>query len=366
VLINGSRPNLRGPHRELLISACKAGRIDWSLVYSAAIEHRVAPLVYRNLQGCGVADSMLPGEVSSAFRDLTRGAVVNNLHLVQAIARAAAFFDQREHEVLLVKHAALSVRMRGLFELTMSDDTDLVIRPRGEHPDLIKAPRYRWSEYNKPDPTWELVDAYYASDEYRRHELIFEIDNRIHHDIMWNGVISIDFRKVWAEAEGGLIEGISVLVPDIPDMILMSAINLFRKRHIRLRNVVEIGELCDQADEPEWDALHRKARDYGCESLVFAALHTSMALFGADICFPRLEAFRPGALRSIATAFVTRRISPCAGCRSHGPGPGRPLLPARRGPGDLARRALALSPRQLARHIIFAGLIPRMIHPPGC
>ena len=375
ILINCSRLHLDEVQRDRVISASAHGEVNWELVYSAAVAHKIAPLVYQKLRSCESINNSIPAKVVHEFESVLRWNAFKNAIVRERMAELAAYFDSRSHDVLLLKHAALSVQIRELFDLTMSDDIDIVVRPKGEMRDRLDerylwrirpwmiADRFqkaaRWNAHNTPDHTSDLIRKFEAERDPWRRFFHFELDSRIHHDIVWGGVIPIDFRMVWQDAIVAQVDGRPVYVPDVHDSIIMSAITVHRKPYIRLRNIAEIHELVEHREKLNWQAFVRKVCAYQCNYLVYSALHATRALLGSHLPESDLEALRPGALRGRAITFINRHASPSAICRSHTPGE-RSRIP-RRGHRDLARRFLALNGRQLMRFLWFRIVLERIL-----
>jgi hypothetical protein len=373
ILIACSRLHFNEVHRDRVTSACDRGKIDWELVCSAAGAHKIAPLVYQNLRSCRQVNDFLPAKVVDEFQNAQRWNAFKNAVSMKRIAELATYFDSREHDVLLLKHAAFSVRLRRLYDVTMSDDLDVVVRPKGELPHRLDE-RYVWkmcswmvaNRFRKVlrcviqdpwDPTYSFINDFRAMHDPWRRLIGIELDNRIHHDLA--SAIPIDFRKVWQEANPGRVDGIMVYVPDLHDLIIMSTVNFHFKPYLRLRNIAEIHELIQYEKDFDWDVLLRKVRAYQCNSLVYSALHTTKAVLECDLPQSVLTALRPGAVRCRAIALINRRVSPSKICRPRNPD-GIPRAP-RRGLIDLARRFLAMDGRQLLRFVWFRIMLHRLL-----
>ena len=113
---------------------------------------------------------------------------------------------------------------------------------------------------------------------------------------MWNGVIPVDFRRIWEDADRGRIGSSPVFVPDVHDMIIVSTVNVFRKPFLALKSMVELDELVRLGSDLDWTVLAKKAHDYRCGTLVYAALHAARAVLGGDHLEAGLRTLRPRAL----------------------------------------------------------------------
>jgi Uncharacterised nucleotidyltransferase len=357
ILIACSALEPSAQHRDRLVSICQRAAIDWDVVYHAAVAHKIAPLVHQNLKRFEPLIGALPPRIADDFAQVSRRTSVRNRIVANGIADIAQYFDRRAHDVLLVKHTAYYLKLKSLYDVTMSDDCDLVVRPRAEAGETDRRP-YLWSAHHIPNATWQVIDELMVSNDPRLRLLRPEIDNRLHHDVVWNGVIPIDFQRIWTDAEAHQIEAKSVYVPDVHDLIVISAVNLFRKPTLRLRNIVEIHELIRAETNFDWNVLAAKVRQYQCDSLVYSALHATRALLGSDFGDAQLKSLKPSIFRTWGLAAVNRRISPSATHRKTSlcdrPGP------SRRGISDVARRAFALDIQQLSRFLWFRIILRRV------
>lgn len=373
ILIACSRLHLEDVHRNRVSLACGRGEVDWELVCSAAVAHKVAPLVYKNLQSCGPVNDVVPRKIVDQFQNITRWNALKNAIATKQIAEMATYFDSRSYDLLLLKHVALSVRLPHMYDVITSDDIDVAVRPNGEFPDRFDE-RYLWRIrqwmvadrfrkvsrcfiHDNRDPTDVVLNEFRALGGPSRCVGV-ELENRIHHDVVWAGVIPIDFREIWRDANRAQVDGRPVYVPDLHDLIIMSAVNVHRKPYPRLRNIAEIHELVRFGRDLDWDVLVRKAQAYQCNILVYSALHATRAVLECDLPESVLTALRPGAVRRRAIALINRRVSPSAIRRPRKPG-GRPQG-ARRGLRDLARRFVALNGRQLIRFVWFRIILHRI------
>jgi hypothetical protein len=346
ILIACCALELDARQRDRLVAACGGGTVDWDLVYRAAVTHKIAPLVHYHLKLCEPLIGALPDDVTAKFTQVSRRNRVRNRIVANGIADIAGYFDRRSHDILLLKHTAYYLSLKPLYDMTMSDDFDLVIRPRSEAAEVEGAP-YLWSANSNSDSTWKVIDDLMVSNDPRLRLLHLEVDNRLHHDVVWNGVIPVDFRRIWTDARVHQVEGTSVYVPEINDLIAITAVNIFRKPFLRLRNVLEIHELIRSEKNLDWDALAKKVRSYQCGSLVYSALYATRAVLGSDLRDEDLKSLKPGGFRKWGLALVNRRISPSERCRDISMSDR--FDRSQRGVSDLARRFFALDIRQIGR-----------------
>jgi hypothetical protein len=336
-----------GPEQRERVRSASRGNIDWRSIASAAVAHKIAPLVFQNLKRCEDHTGPIPADVWANLRQSAMRCGARNLRFGSNIAFVAAYFHAHAHDVLVLKHASYFFAHRPLFDLTMADDLDLAARPVAEANETFDAP-YRWSSNGIPDSTWAVIDGLVDRKDPRLGPLRLEIDNRLHHDIVWNGVIPVDFRRVWADATVYHIDGQAVHVPRVDDLIIISAINIFRKPFVRLRNLLEIREIIQLQPAFDWDALAKKSRAYTCGSIVHSALATVRATLGWNVDARLWKDLRTAPLRARAiNHFSSRACSPSTDGRSSQI-------------ANLVRRGLAFDARQVARFIWFRLILRRV------
>lgn len=358
ILVACSRLHFDEEQRDRATSACGRGDVDWGLLYSAAVAHQVAPLVYRNLRSSESLEAVIPVDVAEKFRDVSRRNALKNAMAPGGIAAMAAYFDGHAHDVLLLKHVAFFVFMRDLYELTMAQDADVVVRPREAAGDRDGG-RYLWSNYKKSDATWSLIDDYVARNDPRWRHVGIEVDNRLHHDVVWNGVLAIDFRRVWGDALRHRLEDRVVYTPDVHDLLIISSVNMHRKPRPRVRDLVQIHELVRREKDLDWERLARKVHAYRCNSLVYSALLATKSVMGCEMPQAGLRGLMKPGLKGRAISLLNRDVSPAACCTP--PAASVHHLGLDRGLGDVARRALALSLPQLLRFVVFRLVMSRLL-----
>jgi hypothetical protein len=302
ILIACTRLDFGDVERERVMLARRQGPIDWDLLCRAAIAHRVANLVDSNLKKCGPICGEIPDEVRHRFSTLGAINQASRALALDNLTRVIPYFHQNSHDVMVVKGAALDIRLPQAYRSTMSDDVDIVVRPRD-----------RAADREAEEQTWLIIDRllYYRP----RWAYRIEIDNQRHHDVVWNGVLPIDFRRVWDDAIETELCDTTIFLPCDLDLLLMACINVHRKRILRLRSLLDIAEIIKSNPHLDWDGLARRSRDFGCPALVYSAILATRETIGCASTDADFRTLRVGSLRSGAVRFVIRRVSPSRGAR---------------------------------------------------
>jgi hypothetical protein len=161
---------------------------------------------------------------------------------------------------MLLKGAALDLLVYAEPWVASSRDTDLLVRP---------LPGFRPGSEER-----ELRAALYRAG--------IECDLEAHHDVDMNGVLPIPFARIWEDAQPVDFRGQEAWVMSPEDLLISLCINSCRKRFRRLKGLFDIAETI-AAGNLDWERLTRKALDYRCEGIVFAALLTTELAVGCDL-----------------------------------------------------------------------------------
>ncbi|MES1211160.1 MAG: nucleotidyltransferase family protein, partial [Acidobacteriota bacterium] len=254
--------------------------INWINLAATAERHGVLPIVGANLRRCDPAVLQLPASLAERLETAVfENALLKErdaMHLAEALARLRAV----RLEAMLLKGAALDLLVYAEPWVAVSRDTDLLVRPL---PGFQAGPEER-----------ELRSALYREG--------IECDLNRHHDVDMNGVLPIPFARIWQDARPIDFRGQAAWVMSPEDLLISLCINSCRKRFRRLKGLFDIAETvrrgADPAWEIDWERLARKARDYRCEGIVFAALLTAAETVGCGLPDGHLET--PGPLGSLS------------------------------------------------------------------
>lgn len=280
ILFACARQDFQPRHRERvedLVRGPGPGRpIDWERLAATAERQGVLPVAGANLRRCDPAVLRMAEPLAER---LEVAAFENALRKEQDAARlAAALARLREVglEAMLLKGAALDLLVYAEPWVASSRDTDLLVRP---------LPGFR------PGPEERAV----RRELYRRG---IECDLEEHHDVNMNGVLPIPFARIWRDARPVRFRGQAAWVMAPEDLLISLCINSCRKRFLRLKGLFDIAETVRLLADLDWDRLARKACDYRCEGIVFAALSTAAVTVGCELPEGALDGLGLGAVRA--------------------------------------------------------------------
>lgn len=293
LLFECCRQHLLPTHVDRISEIVRTRGFSWDDVWSVAVNHGVAPLIWSNLQKCDGVAPHIPSDIRDQFERCSRHNKLLKSLFAQRTRGVLEFFGQRSINVLLLKGAALDATVYRQPWYTLSSDIDLMI------PCLQ-------SEY----PTEDLP-ALHALVRGRtvleRHATV-EFEWARHHDVSMNGLLPVDYADVWRRARPIHIEDQTAFVMCPEQMLLAACINSCRKRFFRLKCLCDINETV-RANEIDWDLFARMARQWRCEAIVYAALLIASMTLECPVPLLLHEDLGIPMLRRQLISFVCRRRS---------------------------------------------------------
>jgi hypothetical protein len=127
-----------------------------------------------------------------------------------------------------------------------------------------------------------------------------ECDFYEHHDLNINGVLPVDFDRIWADAGRIHYKEYTAYVMAPEDMLISVCINSCRKRFFRLKSLCDIAETTRKYAHMDWDKFIHKSRAYDCHPIVYTALSVADKTLGCGL--PQ------GLLRKLDIGFARQKI----------------------------------------------------------
>jgi hypothetical protein len=318
LLLLCARQDFQSEHRHAVGEICRGGTIHWDRLLATAESHGVLPIVGANLRRCDVS---LSAEVAGRLEL----AILENAALKERdadrLAAGLAALREVELEALLLKGTALDLLVYDEPWVAVSRDIDLSLRPTG--------PGWAKGKGREKEVRWALYS----------HGV--ECDLEGHHDVTLNGVLPLDFGRIWRDARPLSFRGQAAWVTSPEDLLVSLGVNACRKHFFRLKALFDLAETLRRGGPFDPARLAAIVREGRCGAVVAAALLAARELLGADLSADMLSALgvsrpRAGLLRLLVAAF--RRWGSFAG---HSPRLlGQALVIASLGPAELLRFAV--------------------------
>ena len=124
-----------------------------------------------------------------------------------------------------------------------------------------------------------------------------------------NGVLPVNFQRIWAEASRISFRGRDVFVMSPEDMLISTCINSCRKRYFRLKALADIAEIINKYDDLDWEELTNKAREYDCHNIVYTALLVTKMTVGCELPEGVLDKLAVSPIRMAIIRYLSQRMS---------------------------------------------------------
>lgn len=265
----------------------RARPIAWSQLFDLADQHLVAPLVYKNLQASVEAQALpIPTPILQRFK---ANAIENTIHQKrrrQKLRELLGYLHGEGMSVMLVKGIALTALVYQAAWYTCPDDIDLLL----EHP---KAKVRR--------------DQRAAIAGYAVHGI--ECDAFAHHDLNMNGILPVDFARIWRDARPLSFDDYPVYVMAPEDMLVTLCISSARKRYFRLKAMFDIAETVAAYPTLNWPLVAEKVQAYDVALIVYTALYLTQRYLGLSLPAHFLADLKVHPLRIWLIQQLCRRLS---------------------------------------------------------
>jgi hypothetical protein len=204
------------------------------------------------------------------------------------LERLLAFLNSKSIDAMLIKGTALEILVYDRPWATTTRDIDVVLD----------------------------IDAggFSKADQAAFHDLAggysLEYDFGTHHDVTMNGILPVDFQKVWADAQTSCYHDQPCLVMSMEDMLISLCVNSCRKRYFSLKSLLDIAETIRNCKGLDWQIVTAKARTYRCSYIVYTALLATQITIGSQLPVTLQRDLSVSPLRArIILLEIERRVS---------------------------------------------------------
>ena len=269
LLLLCTRQRLDRQQEAEITKLCNNHRLSWETVLATAVAHQVSPLVFHNLAQCEMASKAdmpdkpdMPEGVRNAFHHEMVGNLAAKDAMAGALGNALGWFRLHDLDVMLVKGTALDHRVYEEPWYTISGDIDLLLRPSDE-----PIGKELWSKLVEMNAGRPVIDVHRGR----------------HPDLVMNGVLPVDFTRIWADAEQTTVGEQPAWLMAIEHELVCACINSCRKRYFRLKSLCEIAELIRRYPDLSFDAVAQRATDWRCRGIVYTALVATKIAVGCEL-----------------------------------------------------------------------------------
>lgn len=287
LLLLCTRQHFTATHANQVRTLCQTTALDWGQLATMVHTQGVAPLFWRNLQQVGLDQITLPTPIAQQLQQSTYQNIAVKAGIIAKLAAIGAFCRTRGIDVLVIKGVALDLLV---YEQPwyIVHDVDLVFRPRNgslSATTVNEVARF----------FWQLPG--------------FEYEFNTHHDVTMNGVLPVDFARIWATATQILVRNEPIWVMDPVHLLITACINCGRKRFFQLKQLLAIASILEHYPALTGHAVATQARAYGCTKLVYAALRVAQTTVGCTLPAELIPQLAVPPLRAQLIDYLIRRTS---------------------------------------------------------
>ena len=282
LLLSSTRQQLDECHANQIRTLCRERALDWPQLVAIAQAQGIAPLLWHNLQQMGLA---LPAPIAQVLQQQCYQNIAVKAGVIAKLAAISAFCRTRGIDVLVIKGLALDLLVYAQPWYTINDvDLVLCAHTGALSPQVVaEVERFFW-----PLPG-------------------FEYEFNTHHDVTMNGVLRVDFARIWATATQILVRNEPLWVMDPVHLLITACINCGRKRFFQLKQLLAIASILEHYANLDGHAVATQARAYGCTKLVYAALRATQATVGCTLPAELLPQLGVPPLRAQLIDYLIRR-----------------------------------------------------------
>lgn len=259
ILFLCARQDFLPEHRDAVQDLAQGREIRWELLTKTAARHGVLPIAGANLRQCNLA---LPPDLRERLEIAVFESAAVRERDADRLATALARLREVELAAMLLKGTALTLLVYREPWVATSHDVDLVLRP---------------------GPTWEKGKGEEKKVRKSLYTNGIECDLEQHHDVTMNGVLPVDFPRIWREARPVRFRGQEAWLPSPEDLLLSLCINACRKRYFRLKGLFDLAETVARLRDLDWERVAALAREGHAEGMVHAALVATRETVGCGL-----------------------------------------------------------------------------------
>ena len=265
------------------IKALAQDELDWQALVSLAIEHRVAPLLYRCINESYLG--AVPVTVREGLRQYCQNIAVRNLFMTAELSRVLSLMSLSGVDTLPYKGPLLSQTLYKDLNLRQFGDLDIVIQPQ----DMLSVEKLLIAEGYRPyfgkKTAAELSDYMAAKNE---HTYDFYHDQKkILIEVHWRFwpvfFSSVKPKDIWHRREPAHLAGKTVTNLKIEDSLIILCMHGSRHRWQRLSWLCDIAMLLDNYPELNWNEATSTAQQWGAKRMLYLGLYLSHVWLDAPL-----------------------------------------------------------------------------------
>lgn len=266
------------------IAMLAAGEVDWDYLVRIAIEHGVAPLLYRSLLQC--CPNRMPADAYTRLQHHCRAGSFLNLVRTRELLSILDLFQRHGIHAIPIKGPFLATVAYGDLSLRDFSDLDLLV----DRPDVQQAEKLLTEEGFTPDPKpegWRRLTVFLAE-----HHLGFNQEaKKLRVELHWAVTplafrYPVHFQELTAERMPVECGSQTVDQLSLEELLILLCVHGSKHRWLMLKWICDIAELVRSHPELQWDVVRQRADARGVRRMVLLGLYLAEQVLGAALPEP--------------------------------------------------------------------------------
>ncbi|MBL4852204.1 MAG: nucleotidyltransferase family protein [Gammaproteobacteria bacterium] len=264
----------RSYHTDTLLDELNAlleQKVDWQQVARLIRSHRVSALCLQTLRK--IHHEAVPAELLQTLQDDCSESTRNALVLMSALQRLVQLIHSTGIAVICFKGVVAAQLIYGQLSMRNFSDIDLFVRQsdhqRTEH--LLVENGFRI--------THRYDNAFQSG--------LRDEQRRVNVDLHWGippSELNLAFHLLWDDISSINIGNHAIPTFSLPDTIILTAVNAVKEYwDARLYRFCDLAELIQGHPHLDWNGLFRRAKQLGCQRMLYVALLIAEKLLGAPL-----------------------------------------------------------------------------------
>src|SRR5215207_3022601 len=288
-----------------LILALLREEIDWAYILQMALRHRVAPLLYWNLNAICPED--IPEQVLAQLRNHFRANSQRNLLLTGELLRLLRALEAQAVPAVPYKGPALAIDAYGNLAFREFGDLDILVRKRDVRKARVVLASMGYQQQEQLAGAQE--EAFLRS----QCEYIFVNDTGCVVEVHWAIVprkisFSFDTEDLWTRLEHTMLGGDTVSTFSPEDTLLILCVHGSKHRWRRLTWICDVAELINAHQDLNWQEVMAQAAALGSERMLLLGLFLANDLLGIDLPEHVLQRVKADQAVNVLAELVTEQL----------------------------------------------------------
>ena len=254
---------------------------DWDYLLQLALQERVLPLFYRQLDHNFSA--LVPADFLLRLRDYLYLNAVRNHLFTEELCEILRLFEESGIRAVAYKGPALAAAVYGDVALRQFSDLDIMIRKD----DVRKARALlRLHAYHAEHELTIAQETALLKVECE--QMFFREQGRIYLDLHWEFVpkyfpLKLDAESIWKRLAVTSLGERQALAFSAEDSLLILCVNAGKEFWSRLSGLCDVAAFLSTYPDLDWEALKREATKAGARRMLLVSLLLAHELLGAPI-----------------------------------------------------------------------------------